>query len=301
MFKRVILIGCIFISVPLAGQELPDLSNYQHNWMIFNPGFTGTREALSVSAFFRQKDFSVPGPVYEQLSAHTPLKNENVALGASVFAEQNPGFNKTSAFFNYAYRVWTGGGRLAFGLSGGVTVYSESFQDLDLTNPDDPVFQANEQEYLPNFGAGIVYYTDDYFLGFSVPYFLTRGEERNSMTHDFNHYTAILTGGYMWELSEAFKVKPTFITMVDVGTRSLNYQGSVNLAFFGERLWVGGIYKSSRAVSGIVNIQLSHQVLLGYSYDYYLSNTNSYFNGSHEIVLRWEFRKAVPSRSPIYY
>ena len=43
-----------------------------------------------------------------------------------------------------------------------------------LTNPDDPVFTANDKPYvLPNVGAGVYYFSDKIFAGVSVPSFLS--------------------------------------------------------------------------------------------------------------------------------
>lgn len=302
----------ILISVSAAAQQLPDLSNYQHNWLIYNPAFTGSREALSASFFMRQKDLTGPGPMYQQIAAHTPLKNEKLAIGASYFREQSAGtlslsgllnapFTKETAWLSYAYRIWAGGARLAFGINAGLSIYGESFQDMTLTNPDDDYFVAGEKEYLPNVGAGVLYYTETYFVGLSVPYFLSRGAERNSIAHDFNKYTGVLSGGYKFVASENISVNPTALLLYDVGTRSLNYQGSINIGILDEKFWLGAIYKSSNAISFNANFSISNQWLLGYSYDHYLNNLNGYFHGSHEIVLRWEFRKSIESSIPFYY
>jgi len=310
--KARLFIALLFISLSAVGQQLPDLSNYQHNWIIYNPAYTGSREVLSTSLFVRQKSLSGPGPKYQQLSAHTPLKNNKVALGLSYFREQNAGtislsdffdapFTKETMMMSYTYRIWAGSARLALGLTAGVSIYGESFRELSLTDPGDSYFVAGEREFLPNVGAGLLYYTDDYFLGLSVPYFLSRGITRNSIAHDFNKYTAVFTGGYNLKASDIFSFKPTGLLMYDVGMRTMNYQGSLNFGFLNERFWIGAIYKSSKAIAFNANISLNDQWLLGYSYDYYLDNMNGYFHGSHEIVLRWEWIKTVKTSVPFYF
>jgi type IX secretion system PorP/SprF family membrane protein len=307
-----ITIALLILTSAVAAQQLPDLSNYQHNWLIYNPAFTGSREALSASFFMRQKELTGPGPMYQQVSMHTPLKNEKLALGASYFREQSAGtlslsgllnapFTKETAWLSYAYRIWTGKGRLAFGINAGLTIYGESFEGLTLTDGDDEYFISGEREYLPNIGAGVLYFTETYFVGISVPYFLSRGPERNTIAHDFNKYTGVLSGGYKFVAGENFSFNPTALVLYDVATRSLNYQASINFGVLEEKIWLGAIYKSSNALSFNVNVSLNNQWLLGYSYDHYLDNLNGYFHGSHEIVLRWEFRKSIESSIPFYY
>lgn len=324
--RKYLVILFILGAMPALAQDLPDLSNYQHNWMIYNAAFTGSRDAGSISTFLRQKEFSGPGPMYQQLSAHTPLKNEKLALGVNWFSEQNAGtlfgedrvpspFRKSSLFVNYAYRIWAGGGRLSFGISGGLTTYVEKFGELTMTDPQDPIYMSNEREFLPNFGAGVLYYVDNrdrkYFVGLSVPYFLTRGNSRNSIRHDFNSYTGVLTGGYRFKINQVFSIFPTGLTMYEVGTNAMGFQSSLNLGFIEDKFTLGAIMKVSKvlekenepttAVAINANFEISRRFMIGYSYDYYLNSVSSFFNDSHEIVLRYEFRKSVASSVPFYY
>ena len=95
--------------------------------------------------------------------------------------------------------------------------------------------------------------------------------------------------------------RSTALMMVEVGTKTLNYQGSLNLGFIQDKITIGAIYKSSNAISVNANFEISRRMMIGYSYDYYLNNVNSYFSGSHEIVLRYEFRKTIASNVPFYY
>lgn len=314
--RRLSGILLLIMAVPLGAQDLPDLSNYQHNWMIYNPAFSGSRDAASLSTFIRQKDFGDPGPMYQQIAGHTPLHNEKLALGVNFFSEQNPGalfgenrapspFKKSSLYFNYAYRIWAGDGRLSLGISAGITTFKENFSDLALLDPGDVNFMDEKREFLPNVGAGVLYYvdTDDkrFFVGLSVPYFLTRGPTRNSIAHDFNSYTGVLTGGYRFKIVEGFSMYPTALVLYEVGPKTLNYQGSINFGLLKEKVWVGAIYKSSNAISANINLEISKKVMIGYSYDYYLNSVSSYFSGSHELVLRYEFRNTVASKVPFYY
>jgi type IX secretion system PorP/SprF family membrane protein len=316
-----------YVPDPMGAQDLPDLSNYQHNWMIYNAAFTGSRDAASISSFLRQKNMSSPGPMYQQLSGHTPLKNnEKIALGVNFFSEQNAGsifgdnaapapFRKSSLFLSYAYRIKAGDGQLSLGISGGITSFYEDLSSLKTVSLGDAYLSAKEREVLPNVGAGVLYYVDTedqrYFVGLSVPYFLSRGASKNSIAHEFGTYTGVLTGGYRVKLADGFSLYPTGLAMYEVGQQTLKYQASMNFGFAKEKLWLGAIYKSSvkfgnegilaNAIAVNVNVEISKKVLLGYSFDYTLDDKESYFNGSHEIVLRYEFRNTIASKVPFYY
>jgi type IX secretion system PorP/SprF family membrane protein len=307
-----VVIAIVLFSASIGAQDLdlPDLSNYQHNWMIYNPAFTGSREVSSISLFYRQIDFQIEAPVYGQLSWHSPTRNEKVAVGVSYFNESFPGhiFNgsgtssrqsKDNLYFNYAYRIWTGGGRLAFGISAGVTTYSIDFQP-NLLHPGDGYLEREGFEIIPNVGAGILYYTEDFFIGVSVPKFLTRGETLQDIRHDFKAYTGVFTSGYEFRISDNFIINPSAMLLYKIN-QPLNMQGGLNFGLMNEKIWFGAVYKRPDFLSAIFNVELSPKILLGYAYSFSMGETNNYYDKTHELVLRYEFIKTIPSNTPFYY
>ncbi len=311
MRVNVIIASLLFCySLQAQDLDLPDLSNYQHNWMIYNPAFTGSREVSSISLFYRQIDFGDPAPVYGQLSWHSPTKNEKVGIGVSYYNESFPGYlftgsstpswqSKDNLYFNYAYRIWTGGGRLAFGISGGFTANSMSFQP-NLLHPGDGYLEREGFEIIPNVGAGVLYYTEDYFIGVSIPKFLTRGENLQEISHDFKAYSGVLTGGYEFRITDNFIINPSAMLIYKLN-QPLNVQGGLNFGLFNEKVWLGGVYKRPEFISAIFNIELSPKVLLGYAYSFSMGDTYKYYEQTHELVFRYEFRKTIPSNTPFYY
>ncbi|MEX0987390.1 MAG: type IX secretion system membrane protein PorP/SprF [Bacteroidales bacterium] len=307
-----LLIYLLLLGTSASAQDLdlPDLTNYQHNWMIFNPAFTGSREVSSVSLFYRQIDFEIPAPVYGQLSWHSPTKNEKVAVGFSYYNESNPGdlFNSTKSsskqikdniYFNYAYRIWTSGGRLAFGISGGMSTFSIRM-DPNVLHLGDNYLQREGFEIIPNIGAGVLYYTDNYFVGFSIPKFLTRGETLQKISHDFKAYSGVLTGGYAFLVHENLTISPTALLLYKLN-QPLNIQTGLNFGLFEEKVWLGGVYKRPDFLSAIFNVELSPKLMFGYAYSFSVGNTTNYFERTHEFIFRYEFRRTIPSNTPFYY
>lgn len=318
MIKRFIYIVLIILLLPMSSAMsqdygLPDLSNYQHNWMIYNPAFAGSREVLSVSTFARAKRVQDPGgPFYTQVSVHTPMKNEKVALGVSIYTKNDPmhfgnmfnsPMNEQSLSFDYAYRIDVKGAKLALGLSGAVSLYNQNFAGLSILNADDDLINQNlgvEPETFFNAGFGALYYTENYFIGLSVPRFFSK-DEVNATTFDYKYFRPILTGGYEFYFSDNFTLNPTFYTEYSIKNNVLAYAASMNVALLDKKLWLGMIYKAEKRLSFNTNIEVSPKVLVGFSYDYSLDSSLNYFHGSYEFVLRYEFRKVVTSNIPFYY
>ncbi|MCF8224386.1 MAG: PorP/SprF family type IX secretion system membrane protein [Bacteroidales bacterium] len=310
--RKYLSILFILFAAGLAAQDLdlPDLSNYQHNWVIYNPAFSGSREVSSTSVFYRQIDFNIPAPIYGQVSWHSPMKNSKVALGVSYFNESNPGdlFNgassrsrqtKDNLYFNYAFRIRVGSGRLAFGITGGATAYSYSLKPT-LLHPGDDFLTREGFEIIPNVGAGILYYNENYFFGISIPKFLSKGESLQEITHDFKAYTGVLTAGYEIFVHENIVINPTALLLYKLN-QPLNIQGGVNFGLFRERIWLGAVYKRPDFVSALFNIELTPQIMLGYAFSFSVNSTSNYYDKTHEIILRHELRRTISSNIPFYY
>src|SRR5674476_1563726 len=157
-------------SVP--GQAIPDstsislgypvYSQYLQNGLLINPAYAGSRGALSTFLSYRMQWMGIPdAPVFQSVSLNAPTKNDKVGLGLMAQFMQF-GFTKSqSIYFSYAYRIHFANGRLSFGLKGGFDRSNTNYTGLATTTPNDPVFLENDKPYfLPNFGAGVYYYSD---------------------------------------------------------------------------------------------------------------------------------------------
>jgi type IX secretion system PorP/SprF family membrane protein len=66
-------------------------------------------------------------------------------------------------------------------------------------------------------------------------------------------------------------------------------------------LGVGFGYRSSDAIYALLDIKITDQFNLGYSYDFTTSKLKNYSGGSHELMLRYLFKYSVNSKSVRYF
>jgi type IX secretion system PorP/SprF family membrane protein len=311
-----LLLLSAFTTVP--GQAAPDstsislgypvYSQYLQNGLIINPAYAGSRGALSAFLSYRMQWMGTEGaPVIQSLSLHTPMKNDKVALG--IMAQfMKYGFTKsTSIYADYAYRIKVRTGILSFGLKGGVDMSNTDYTGIFLNNPGDPVFTSNQKPYiLPNVGAGIYYYNDRLFAGVSVPTFLNyrkTGTGTVQAYHSFNEYDFIFTAGGLIAFSQFFKFKPSILINYSLEETKKLTQLDINGNFIlGDLIWVGGSWRTSEeVVVGILQVQLTPQLMFGFSYDYPVGRMNLYSKGSSEFILRYEFGYKVSAANPRYF
>jgi type IX secretion system PorP/SprF family membrane protein len=318
MLKRYIVFTIIFtLSVlRLTGQTgsdsykislaYPVYSQYLHNGLLINPAYAGSREVLSLFLSGRLQWAGIDGaPKSETVSIHSLLKNDRVGLGLSgqLFTY---GLTTSYSFYtDYAYHLRIGKGKLSMGLKAGFDMSNTDYSNILLNDSGDDAFNTNSKPYfLYNAGAGLYYYGKKFFIGAAVPSFLSwsnngGGKASPSAFSDFDVY---ISAGALVTIAPSFKFKPSvFIDYSVQKTKKMQIDLNGNF-IISDLIWIGGSWRTSEQVAvGILQLQVSPQVMFGYSYDYPVGRMNTYSKGSHEIVLRYEFNYKVSAANPRYF
>jgi type IX secretion system PorP/SprF family membrane protein len=306
MLRRLLTYCTVLIAVGASGQHtlIPSVSNYHLTWTTINPAFSGFRDAISLSSLYRSGMYGGVGPMDMQLNVHSPVGNSKVALGGVVaYNFTKPDQNLYSLMTTYAYRIYMGSGRLSFGLSAGVYGVSNDLSSILLRDQGDPTFAVEPyHKWFPNFGAGVLYYTDKYFVGLSVPELLSIPSESQSIgTVDLEKYRVILTGAYLFDFSRAFRLKPS--VLIDYNQAFTSFKASLNAGLMDSRVFIGGAYDHPNYIIALLNVQVTPQWLVGYAYTIATGSLHKALGGSHEVVLRWELRpviRTIPD-DPFYF
>jgi type IX secretion system PorP/SprF family membrane protein len=286
----------------------PVYSQYLQNGMVINPAYAGSRGALSGFLSYRMQWMGIAdAPIFQTISFNTPMKNDKVGLGIMGQFMQYGVTRSRSIYASYSYKIKLGAGKLAFGLKGGVDMSNTDYSKISLTDPADPVFlDANNSYVLPNIGAGVYYYSDKLFAGVSVPQFLSyqrTGTNTIEAYHSFHNYDFIFTAGGLITFSDFLKFKPSMLVNYSLNEAKNLMQLDINGNFIlGDLLWVGGSWRTTeKVVVGILQLQLTNQLMLGFSYDYPVGTMSSYSKGSSEFILRYEFGSKISAANTRYF
>ena len=91
-------------SLTLSAQQDPMYTHYMDNTLIINPGYAGSRDALTVTALHRSQWVDFKGaPKTQTITMHTPLANEHIGVGLAVLNDKIGPSNNTSIFADFAY------------------------------------------------------------------------------------------------------------------------------------------------------------------------------------------------------
>jgi type IX secretion system PorP/SprF family membrane protein len=271
-------------------QQDPQYTQYMYNMSVLNPAYaTDDSSVINAGLLYRtQWVGSVGGPTTGTLFAHSKF-TDRIEGGISIIHDEiGDVVKQTNTFNDFAYVLPVSEtAKLSFGIKAGATFFSTDFNGFVYSDPlPDPAFAENLSRTFPNIGAGLYYFTDKYYLGFSAPNLLESkhlNDDSGIVTQGSERMHLFLTGGYVFDLSDSIKFKPAFMAKhVSGAPLSLDLTANV---LINNSLEFGAAYRWDDSISGIVNFPISSFLRIGYAYDYTVSNLGRFNDGSHEIFL----------------
>ncbi|WP_304064549.1 PorP/SprF family type IX secretion system membrane protein [Pedobacter glucosidilyticus] len=301
------LLAFFCINVVYAQQEAM-YSQYMFNTLAINPAYAGSRNVVSATALYRNQWVGIEGaPSTQTISFDGATSNKKVGLGFQVFNDEIGISKTTGAFASYAYRIRMDKGTLAFGLQAGAALYTANFSRVALnpTGAPDVSFAQDVRTVQPNFGAGVYYNSDKFYLGVSVPQML--GNTLNNNTNISSsrliarQYTHLfIAAGYVFDINKDIKIKPS-VLFKGVQGAPLQLDINSNVWFF-DIFSIGLQYRTEADIAAMTEIQLNSQIRFGYAYDRSTTRLADFNSGSHEFMLRYEFGSAKSKLlSPRYF
>jgi type IX secretion system PorP/SprF family membrane protein len=306
MIKKHILIPILFIGFVFQGlvaQQDAQYTQYMFNTLTVNPAYAGSRGQLSFAGLYRSQWVGLDGaPETFTLNLHSPIRNSRLGYGVSV-VNDNIGDGVVQQTYLDAVVSYTlefaREAKLSFGLKMGGNMISLDFNGL--RNFDQEVVQQDniDNRFTPNFGLGLYYHTDKFYVGVSAPnileteYFDNSGGDANSVNFlSAQQINLYLITGYVFDIGADLKFKPALLTKA-VGGAPLQVDISANF-LFADKFSFGAAYRWDAAVSALAGFQITDQLMIGLAYDRETTELGgTQFNdGSFEIFLRLELLKS---------
>lgn len=306
LYKNLLAIAASLLTLQTFAQQDAIVSQYLFNGLFLNPAYGGTHPYLTTSVLYRSQWVSFSGaPKTGVFVLDGPVAKEKMGLGCIIAHDKIGVTEQTDFSATYAYKINAGSGKLSFGLKGGVSNYNAKLTTLTYWDENDETFANNiSSRLIPKFGFGMYYYTKKYFVGFSIPTLLAYDKD-----YDFSidvekssylrrHY--FLNGGYVFTLNDLVKFKPTLLLKY-VPTAPLQADIGANLIYNG-MIWFGVTYRSQNTLVVMAEYQTNNRIRIGYAFDYTTSIIRNYSNGTHEIMIAYDFgEEKLKTRTPRFF
>lgn len=303
MRTKILIFALMLTCYSGFAQQDAQYTQYMYNTININPAYAGSRGVMSVFGLHRTQWVGLDGaPTTNTFSLNTPINNSNLGVGFSLVNDRiGPTSDNTiSADISYTIpmnEVY----KLSFGVKASGNIFNLDTDKLDPAQANDPNLQNFNNEFSPNFGAGVYLHSDKLYLGLSVPNFLQDSKYNDNEVAVFQErMNFYFIGGYVFDVSPSIKFKPAVLTKMVAGS-PLQVDASANFLFF-DKFMLGGAYRWDAAVSALAGFQVTDGLFIGYSYDMETTQLRRYNSGSHEVFLRFElFNKVSKMVSPRFF
>ena len=302
------LIGGFMWNLTVLAQQIPISTIFMENPFAFNPAIAGTDNKFLLRVNHRSQWLGfADAPITEQFSAFGPTKTRNLGYGGNInFDKTGPistlklnGAFASNFAINFDMRV-------SFGLNLGLIQYRADGTVFELYDPEpDPrAPQTVMAKFLPDGGAGVYVYHNDWYVGLSAQQLfnnnlkLAPGSEdskRNRLrTHFYGYAGYKFADGVMKNLV----VEPSvLIRKVVANPMQLDLSTRVIIK---QRFWGGlsarNTFESFNDLSLLVGYLHNKTLQVSLAYDFTFAQIRSYTAGTIELVLGYNFDSWKSSR-----
>ncbi len=271
-------------------QQDPQYSQYMYNMGTVNPAYVnGEQGLISTGVLFRKQWTGIEGsPQTANVFAKIPI-TEKIELGVNyvndkvgdAIAIQNHFFNID---FSYITRI-TDQFRLSYGLKAGINSFAIDPSRSNVA--DDPAFSGNTSNFDLTIGAGLFLFSHNFYAGISSPNLLPSDAEINGIGVSESKTHIYGVSGYIFDVADNVRLKPS-IVIKQVIDSPMTFDVSLNSLLY-ERFELGVSYRYEDAFVALAGIHIIPNLMVGYAYDFSTSDLRGYNNGSHEIILLYNF------------
>ncbi|WP_299253708.1 type IX secretion system membrane protein PorP/SprF [uncultured Aquimarina sp.] len=287
--RLIFSIAIVFCSVLYAQQE-PQYSQYMYNMSTVNPAYVTNQSGLiSTGLLYRRQWTGIEGsPETANVFGNIPL-SEKIELSVNYVNDRiGDAISTNNNFFNIDFAYITRISerfKMSYGLKAGINSFKLDASGSDVA--DDPAFAANNSELQLNIGAGLFLFSNNFYAGISSPNLLPNdvAVDGIGISQSKTHLYGVT--GFVFDLVDEVKLKPSMV-IKQVLDSPLTFDVSLNSLIY-NKFELGVSYRYEDAFIALAGFNITRNLKVGYSYDFSTSELSGYNNGSHEIILLYNF------------
>jgi len=293
-----VIITLLFAKNSDAQQE-QTFTQYMFATSVYNPGFTGSQNAICAGAIMKQQWVGIEGaPTVYAVSIESPVKLLRGGLGGTIITDKIGAYNTTSVKLNYSYHKKIGDALLGVGLGLGIVNHKIDYSLFNVSG-DDPYLAGSEEEsgMIFDIDAGLYFQkADKWYIGLSSKR-LNQGtmEISGGVTALARSYYA--TGGYYlkFERMPQLVISPSLFLAYTQDAPLLINAGLVGE--YNKMFWAGVVYMHENAIGIMAGVNYKN-IKVGYAYDVNITPLKN--GGSHEIRLGYCFKLEIDKAKRSY-
>lgn len=321
--KRILALTFLsFLFLFSKAQQRPIYTQYVLNNFIINPAVAGIENYTDVKISHRNQWVGIDGaPVTTYITIHAPWKRSDYTretatgfrtpgdnprgkaywqdytsaephsgVGLTIVNDRTGPLNRFGAGVTYAYHTGISGRTsLSAGISAGIQNMTLNASKLVFDVPVDPAVAGSGylNKVLPDISAGLWLYSANYYVGLAaqniVPNKLKFTGDTVKLAGGKLIPHMFFSAGYRVDLSDDISFLPSAMVRY-VSPLPMGFD--VNAKFqYRDLVWAGVSYRHNDGFAGMLGLNVSNTMNVGYSYDYTTSRLNTVSKGTHEFLI----------------
>jgi type IX secretion system PorP/SprF family membrane protein len=292
MKKITLIFFCCFSFFKSFSQQQGLFTQYLYNPTYINPAYSSILEHKTFFFQNRRQWSNIEGtPSTFFINYYDPNLFQKLATGINISNDNIGPFINYSISIDFSASVkinekWNS----ALGLRINYNDYQLNQNLWKIYNPNDPLFNLENNPFSNNIniGFGLLLKSKNTYIGISSTsvYNVKLYEDEISSKNDPINYF-LLSHSFMF--SKFFKISPGIIVR-NFKNFPNQYDLSLNTSI-NDKFSLGVSYRLESSVNALIGISISEEILVGYSYDFGISEINNFSRKNSEVFLKYTFAK----------
>ncbi len=287
--ERKIIIGLVLLINILKAQNEIIVNQYSQNIFALNSSYSSLSNRAEANVYYKKlwAGFA-DSPEFSQITLASPLKNKKLGLGLNLMYQQIGLFTNLNAQGSFSYKLKLNDiNYLSFGLQAGIKRLQVNFSKINAYHSDEflnyPTLQAST---LPTADFSVSYQRKNFLAFVSANQLLANKFKFNDATYQPSLKSQVVPYyliGIKWDktLSKQFN---NSVCLIARSHQGLPIQAELSdVVTWQNKFSVGLGYRQTYSAYVLTRLNITPNLLVGYSYEYNVRKLNKYTNGGHEI------------------
>ena len=298
--KYVLMMLVAWVSVPTLKAQVDN--QYTQYYMVpgyYNPSAIGNTDYIHITLGSRAQRVGIKhAPLSFVGLADMPFKflNKRFATGVSINQTSMGLYSGLNASAQLAYKHRRFGGTLSGGFQVGLV--NEKFKGSEIIEiggeeADDAIPKTDVSGNALDLGVGLHYQHKYWWAGFSATHLTepsvemkAEGNEEDLYIFEAGRTYYFMAGGNIPIKNTLFELQPSVFVKTDFNL----FQAEATMRVRYNKFITGGVaYRHNDAVSLVAGVEIKNFVV-GYSYDYPISDISKATSGSHEVFVNYNVK-----------
>jgi type IX secretion system PorP/SprF family membrane protein len=278
-----------------SAQQTFTITQYMNNLVPINPAYSTLDNSANVNAVGRRQLIGYNGaPQTFLINASLPVPSLTGTAGLIAMNDKSGPENLTELNLFFAKKIQLSSTTfLSTAINGGLRTYK-----VNNVDPSDPSFFGSDVNKTDaNLGFSVMLHSSNYYVGLSLPRLTLSTIGKSAQQNNYYMNTYYLTGAYLKNLGDDFKIKPAALVTYSGSNLPLQLNVSGTL-YVKDVVGLGVNYRSTNDFAGILSLYINNSVNIGYSYQF---STASYAiggvnNTTQELTLSYRFGNGLKAK-----